>query len=63
MMGTSHEFVPNNTIQGRDLKKKVDNRFAANYSNETETKLPSFPQHFTDGFNNSNIFFIEFFLK
>ena len=63
MMGTSHEFEPNNTIQGWDLKKEVVNKSVANCSNETETKLPSFPQHFTDGFNNSNIFFIEFFLK
>ena len=35
MMGTSHEFVPNNTIQGRDLEKEVVNKSAANYSNET----------------------------
>ena len=63
MMGTSHEFIPNNTIQERDLKKKVVNKSAANYSNETETKLSSFPKIFTDRFNNSHIFFMEFFLK
>ena len=41
MIGTSHEFVPNNTIQGRDfLKKEVVNKSAANYSNE-KTKLES----------------------
>ena len=39
MMGTSHEFLPNNTIQGRDLKKGVVNKSAANYSNKTETKF------------------------
>ena len=38
MIGTSHEFVPNNTIQGRE-KKEVVNKSVANYSNKTETKL------------------------